>query len=492
MEKLNVLFIVWDACRADYIDFAPNASSLAADNVQYSNAISPATWSLPAHVSMFTGQQVHNHGIFNRVKHTIGSVSLVDSLHEEGYQTYGVSANPFASPYFDFDKSFDQFHYTNGTDITDVTGLDVHSILEEYGRGGWGRAAMHTLGHENTRGSIQNLMHTLVGKTVEHIQPLRRVPHPWFTGGGTFGYSYRPDWNTSLIESILTEEANRDRPFFLFTNYMDPHHPYSPPRKFRDTVSSELSPHKIYELNEEYGQPWTFLKQQLSGGDVSDVVLEQLRDLYAGEVTSVDEHLGRLLDLLECLDLAEDTVVILTADHGELLGEHDRSGRQRIGHEATVDDAVAEVPLIVAHPSLPPERVTERVSLLEIPQMIKSFTAGITSEMLPERDGVTLCASPAHGGKEVFEAFDVPHEVLAQAVTVHTIAGYDDNWKVVVDSKGDRYVERDGQRRHISEAPNALVEECEDALSKLITQDEIDRIDNDSLPRSQLEDLGYL
>jgi arylsulfatase A-like enzyme len=492
MARPNVLLVVWDAARADHLDAAPTLSSLAAENVRYDNAVASSTWSLPTHVSLFTGVPVTDHGVFSRTRHTVGDLYLVEKLGEQGYRTYGVSANPFASPLYDFDGSFDAFDYVNGTDIADPTGLDAREVVENHGRRGWAKAARQALEHENTRGSLANLLRAGVGATVDRVPRLRQLPHPWFTEAGTFGYSYRPAHNTDRIASILAAESGRERPFFLFTNYMSPHAPYRAPPEYRDTeAASAMTPADLYEFNETYSHPWQFLERQLAGEAVETSVLEPMRDLYAGDIRELDDHLERLLGLLERYGLAEDTVVIVTADHGELLGERDDAGRFRVGHEGTIADAVAEVPLVVAHPALPARRVTEQVPLRNLCPAVLSLAESVESDSLPAGEDVVLCESPAHEDTEVFEAFDVPDEVLAEAVTTHTVVGYADDWTVVVDSTGERYAERDGRSRAVSAAPDDLVDRCEQAVSRLTERDDIDRAAGDSVPRSQLEALGY-
>lgn len=492
MDRPNVLLVVWDAARTDHLDAAPTLSSLAAENVRYDNAVASSTWSLPTHVSLFTGLPVNDHGVFSRTRHAVGDLYLVEKLREHGYRTYGVSANPFASPLYDFDGSFDAFQYVNGTDIAEPTGLDAHEVVENHGQRGWAKAVGRALTHENTRGSLANLLRAGVGTTVERVPMLRQVPHPWFTDGGTFGYSYRPGHNTDQIESILATEAGRERPFFLFTNYMSPHAPYRAPPEYRDTeAASDLTPAELYDFNETYGHPWKFLERQLAGEAVETSVLESIRDLYAGDVCRLDAHLERLLGVLEQYGLAEETVVIVTADHGELLGEQDDAGRFRVGHEGTIADGVTEVPLVVAHPSLPSWRVTEQVPLRKVCPTVLSLVEAVEADSLPAGEDVVLCESPAHEDTEVFDAFDVPHEVLAEAVTTHTVAGYADGWKVVVNSTGERYAELEGRSRTVSAAPDDLVDRCKQAVSRLIDRDDIDQVSSDSVPRSQLEALGY-
>jgi arylsulfatase A-like enzyme len=443
---------------------------------------------------MFSGKQAHEHGVFNRKQDTVGKLSLLDSLSECGYRIYGVSANPFASPHFEFDASFDQFEYTNGVDMVDPSGIDAHERLQRDGVHGLLDVLQSIISHEHPLKSLANLARTTVGATAERVPSLRQVPHPWIAWGGTFGFSYKPRWNTERICDVLETEAEREGPFFLFSNYMDPHHPYRPPAQYvTDETTVSLQPPELYELNEAYGQPWTFLKQELDGDGVPEVTLRNLQELYAGEVKSLDQHLASVVETLRSVGLWEETIVVVTADHGELLGERDRAGRRRIGHEATVDDAVTHVPLVIAHPSFPSVEIDERMSLLELPDLLTGLVDGADPLVVGQpADRIVTCASPAHGGAEVFDAFDLPHEVLSEAVTTHAVVGYLDEWKVTADSTGSRQAEFAGDERSVSTAPDQLVQQCEDIVSTLLKVDNIGSRNIEPSVQSQLEDMGYL
>jgi arylsulfatase A-like enzyme len=122
--------------------------------------------------------------------------------------------------------------------------------------------------------------------------------------------------------AIAWLRARPDRPFFLFLNYFDPHGPFTPPAAFfRDLLSDDP--------------------------DASPVERERARTraLYDGEVRFADHHLGRVLDALRALDLYDDTWIVVTADHGELLGEHGL-----LGHGKTLHEELLRIPLIEKRP----------------------------------------------------------------------------------------------------------------------------------------------
>jgi arylsulfatase A-like enzyme len=111
---MNIAFIVLDTVRGDVFNSMleqeelPNIERLAREGTQYTNARSNGPWTVPSHGSMFTGQYPQEHGITGDTP-TYDSVPLVEEIRHKGYQTAGFSANPWLSPNFDFDKSFDYF-----------------------------------------------------------------------------------------------------------------------------------------------------------------------------------------------------------------------------------------------------------------------------------------------------------------------------------------------------------------------------------------------
>ena len=154
------------------------------------------------------------------------------------------------------------------------------------------------------------------------------VGGPWMKKvfGLNKGFDHYDDDQIRSVQGRLAEDltdsaigwldANPGRPFFLFLNYYDPHTPYWPP--------------------EEFGRK--FFEPGMEG-------LEAQRALYDGEIASMDHHFGRLIQRLKESGQYDRTWIIVTADHGELLGEHGKMGH---GHYLTQWEL--HIPLIVKFP----------------------------------------------------------------------------------------------------------------------------------------------
>jgi arylsulfatase A-like enzyme len=132
------------------------------------------------------------------------------------------------------------------------------------------------------------------------------------------GFDRRANKVTDAAIEWLNTRPAPDRPFFLFVHYFDPHAPYAPPLARAD---------------------------QFRGDETGLDPADELIRLYDAEIVFTDTHLGRLLDRLDALDVAENSIVIVTADHGEGLGE-----RGYFRHALTIHNEEVHVPLMIRWP----------------------------------------------------------------------------------------------------------------------------------------------
>jgi len=503
MGQPNVLFLIWDSCRVDAArEHAPTLSNLGSTGRSFANAVAPATWSLPSHASLFTGQQPHEHGRYG-LTDDLTAVDLPGRLSQRGYRTYGVSANGFASVKTGFADGFDEFWYTGGEEPY-TEGLGIYEFIHERRRtlpDATTARTVATLGsalitHDHPFKSAVNLVATASGKAARRAKALQRIPHPAFAANNS--YSYHPAKNTNTIRRVLEREARTDNPFFLFANYMDPHRPYRPEGALAGENSESVPQATIGRLNDDIADPWKFIRAvETDHPDPDPGDVATLRDFYADEVCRVDRELSRLLDALHDLDLFEETLVVVTADHGENLGETDEMGRRRFGHEASISDALVHVPLAVHYPTLSGETVEKHVSLTDLYDLFVAENLGdaLDDGRLPDvfgTDGPVTAQYPAVGGEELYEKYpDVPRETLAHRVERHSVVGYAGGYRLVVESDGTEHAWADGEEIPVETVPDGLSSQCRTDLEKLVAHDASHGSLNQS-ERDRLEALGYL
>jgi arylsulfatase A-like enzyme len=148
------------------------------------------------------------------------------------------------------------------------------------------------------------------------------------------GMPYR---DAAEVNSFLLPwlEAHTDRPFFALVHYMETHDPY----RYHD-------PQAPYTIERDRIE--TIYKEQI---ELDEAEICRIRAAYDSEVTHVDQHIENVLRKLEELDVRRRTIIILTADHGELLYEHERG----FGHSRYLYQETALVPLIIASPPILPQ-----------------------------------------------------------------------------------------------------------------------------------------
>lgn len=184
----------------------------------------------------------------------------------------------------------------------------------------------------------------------------RLIPRPRVTE-----LDYAAPRTFALAEQYL-EQLYRE-PFFLLVDTWDPHEPWDPPAWY---VEPYLPGYDGRVVRPPYGR---FADAGLTEADV-----EVAHATYAGEITMVDRWIGRLLERLESLGIADETIVAFTSDHGYYFGEHGFLGKmvleqgkeQPLWLRSPLYREVTHVPLMIAVPGLAPRRVSDLTSAVDL------------------------------------------------------------------------------------------------------------------------------
>lgn len=325
----NVLVIIVDTLRADHLSAygyerptSPRIDAVAREGVLFEAAIATSSWTLPSHVALVTGRYPYeNHperGALDPEAPTVAEV-----FRDRGYRTAAFSANTFFfSSHIGFGRGFLRF--------------------EDFFHSWADRAARTLYGRKVAQYLLQRLGY-------EDI-PGRKLA-------------------ADVTDATLDWIGNGERPFLAYLNYFDAHDPYLPPQPWRNKFSARPNPGGI--LN-------SFLLRYYP-----EMNEEQLQDeiaAYDGAIAYVDEQIGRLLDELERRGLARDTIVVITSDHGEMLGEH-----ELYLHRNCLYREAIHVPLIVRWPGHVPagRRILQPVSIASIPATVAELAGAGAESSLP-------------------------------------------------------------------------------------------------------------
>jgi arylsulfatase A-like enzyme len=225
-----------------------------------------------------------------------------------------------------------------------------HANLFDIGSGNYHH---HFDGYHFQRGHFND--HLEIGVPVEpgrkgHPRTIYRSAWPSFENGDS---TFAAQTLTAASEWIQNESPHT-QPFFLFIDEFDPHWPLDPPEPYRSLYLDECGVTSQTAADAEVSRKSrdraaTPLNGFFKGGSVADYSageLQWLRAQYAGKVTMVDHYLGRLFDAIDQRGLWDDTMVILTTDHGEFLGEYGQVSKGS-GYSYPL---FAQIPLIIAAP----------------------------------------------------------------------------------------------------------------------------------------------
>ena len=380
----NILIVVVDTLRADHVSAygytrqtSPNIDRLAQEGVLFENAIAPAPWSLPSHVSLLTGRYQFEHGIGDvpamslsglRASAMNGSESLAETLERRGYRTGAFSANrTYFSANLGFYKGFSHFE-----DYYD-------SVADCFVRTLYGREFARVYLARSDRSGPRRLIRWLGWESLLDKDDEGAAP------GGTQGVRKRALEVNREMQRWL-DSGPRERPFFAFLNYFDVHHRYGGPAGYHGPWSGaekqvpRLGNHSRANDSASLGMT----------DDKNDN--DQLINAYDDGIKYDDDALGNLVQALDKRGVLNNTLVVVTSDHGESLGEH---------HIAYHGEALYReqvyVPLLFRFPGHVPEgvRVPGVVSNASIPATVLSVLklAPVADFRRPALDG--LWTSPA-------------------------------------------------------------------------------------------------
>jgi arylsulfatase A-like enzyme len=388
-RRPNVLLVVLDALRRDAIEphgappgSTPALADLARRGTAVPHAYATSSWTLPSHASLFAGQLPRQLGVGQAPAGSPqGARGVIEALRDRllpevmraaGYETRAFSANLWASPHAGFDTGFDEFMY---------------SMPDRGGR-------IEAMLSRGPRASAAWMLEGLRARSDNGAAEIGAA-----LGGAIDGWSGRPT--------------------FWFANLCECHSPCLPPRPWNDLPAADRARAAI-----EARRHLSFEALCLCVAGHSTVppeALERMRHLYGRAAAYMD---GWLADVLEALDrrgILDDTLVIVTADHGENFGEHGL-----VGHGFAVNEALINVPLVTAGPGAPASNGA--LSLASIPRIVAE-AAGIEehpwpAEQLPAGVAVSqydAIGSPDHPRViEFARRWELDHEAVARLTASFT------------------------------------------------------------------------
>ncbi|WP_132060791.1 sulfatase-like hydrolase/transferase [Halorussus amylolyticus] len=321
---MNVLLVTVDSLRADRVnsEVMPATRSFADESLEFAECIAngPSTpASFPAiHASRYFAS-IEGLGIPEPGSND-GIRTLAETLREAGYATAGYTDNHFASGSYHYDRGFAEMYDASGTTEAGKLKQFVQSNLDKDGP---------------------------VFKTIEAVY--NRVDALFANATGNESEYERAE---SLNRRALDWIDDQSGEWFTWLHYMDAHHPYEAPDEYqREFLDEPLGLSRCRGLSR---------KGTHHPDEVTDREWDLIRRLYDAECAYVDDQFDAVLSALRERGELDDTLVVFTADHGELVGEHNHAG-----HPPEFWEGVLRVPFVVSHPDRAPDTIDGQIRLID-------------------------------------------------------------------------------------------------------------------------------
>ena len=409
-DKPNILLLMADQWRGDTLGAAgnkivktPHLDQLARDGALFNAAYSSTPSCTPARAALLTGLSPWHHGQLG-----YGAINehyrfeLPQALRDAGYQTFGIGKMHYHPQR--------ALHGFNGTLLDESGRVDSPGFVSDYRQ--W-FAKVSGGKNPDATGIGWNDYQSAV-----YVYPEAWHPTAW-TGQTAV------DW---------INRASESRPFFLKVSFARPHSPYDPPQRFMDMFQDEEMPAPVVgDWAARYADPGNPIPPAAWRGDLGLAQARKSRRGYYANIAFIDEQIGRIIQTLKDRGLYDNTLIVFTADHGDMLGDH-HLWRKSYAYEGS-----ACIPLIVRWPAaLAPSarRGSVLPQIAELRDLLPTFLDAAGAPIPGFLDGASLLGPIRDRRAKWREFIDLEHSACYKGCPYWNALA-DAEWKYI-------YFARDG------------------------------------------------
>jgi choline-sulfatase len=391
--KPNIILVYSDQHRGDTMGCAgnpvvktPNLDSLAAEGVVFSRCSTNAPLCMPARASLITGKYVNQHGIWNNgVEADPHSPSHVRNIRDAGYHTALIGKTHL-------------WMYRRG---------DGHTRDHAYKLKDWGYDYTHELrdiiNYSNAECyysdylNEKNLLPVFQEYLRTYVRGIRRgLLKPWELPPSLLPTEVTLDMYTAKKASDWLESYNSAQPFYLQLCFPGPHDPFDSPAEFRAMYRPEDMPLAIMDKPAPPIPASHEVIYRISQLETMTPMQNRvMRVYYYAKVSLIDHALGTVLSTLRKRGLMDNTWIVYTSDHGEMLGDH------LMSHKAVFYEAALNVPFIIRPPGGTKGWVC--TGLTDHFDLVDSLLEVTGARQLEDKHGVSL-ATKIDGGMKAPDA----------------------------------------------------------------------------------------
>jgi len=332
---MNVLLVTIDSLRADRVSansgLTPEINAIAESGIDCQQAVTHGHGTPVAFPSILSGTYPMLYGGCSALSPR--RPVLARRLQNAGYDTAAFTSNPHLLNKYGYGVGFDEFNEYRG-DSNESAGS--HSILER----------------------IRLSVSSIFGQDSMMYDYLRPIYYFLLTATDERPYAPADEINNKFLSWL--DDRNSSDPFFSWIHYMDVHYPFYQ----GDTRLAEIGANPVPKRT----QRRVNRLMNESPDELTDEDVETLCSLYDAETRFADEQLGRLVTALRDRGLYEDTLVVITSDHGEALGEHDA-----FGHYSAHYEEIVHVPLVIRVPGVESATLDRQFGLADIAPTILDY-----------------------------------------------------------------------------------------------------------------------
>jgi arylsulfatase A-like enzyme len=341
-ERPNVILICTDQQRYDSLGCygnhdvkTPNIDALAAEGVRFQTCYVQNPVCGPSRASLMTGRYPHANGVWaNGVALGEDQPLFTRSLADDGYDC-GLVGKLHLTPAFG--------------------GRTERRLADGFRYFKWAHDPAHASPDNAYHQWLRERFPTLFTEAQQDVKLFHAMPKE----------AHYTRWVTDEGIDFIASKRDKGKPFFLWLNYFDPHHPFVAPAEYRSLYDRDALAPPIGSSEELASKPPIHAeasRESHAGNapgfvDYTPAEIQEIRATYYAMVSQIDFEVGRLLSVLEERGLKNDTLVIFTSDHGEMLGDHGLLLKGPLFYEGAV-----RVPLVMRWSNHLPQSVCEETT----------------------------------------------------------------------------------------------------------------------------------
>jgi len=411
-DPMNVLLIVTDSTRRDFVSAydgdeladTPNLDALAKEGLRFDRAVPEAMPTVAVRRALLTGTRsfpFRDWKVAPKLPQFPGWSPIpaykrlfTEYMDQAGIETAYVTDNPFL-----IGPRFERFRRT----------LDFSRPIYEQGE-----YRVWNIGVAKRRIASRTQIENYLLPALRGTEAEKRISENVGFNRGRSGRQL--SGARVLTAGMETLRKLKDKqPFFLGVDAFDPHEAWNVPTMFKLRFKHHRGVEPILPFKTPYSK--------VEDLDVTEEQVQYVRELYAGELTYIDAWIGRLLNLLDDLGLADRTVVYYLSDHGILLGEHGLMGKAN----SMLGKEIHSVPYMIRHPE--GRRAGETsdyfVSTHDVAPTLLSFQ-GLTVPGKMDGEDLTV----------MFDGADPPERAYWTTAYADQVAAGDGRWLLIADNQG--------------------------------------------------------